>query len=1087
MASSATELTIEHYLRPEVKEGILRYCQGEHGARALNADEHWYRGTDDINNTIALRGPADYEDTIKRGRTLYATLDILEQAIFEQDSKWDKKAGRPETPLGTLAECIAFTLSTDIDGIGDIRSLAVKEAVEAAAQFHVDYLKARGIEKSVYCLYSGGGIYVHLHHGLFAVDVGNTELTPEARKEQYQILCKAYNRIIGEISQAFFRKYPQYIGLVKFDQLNNQKRTFKTIFSIHKRLPYAVIPLDPKAIEIDFGKASLPLSSEVLQEGAQWYQSFDPSEKEAVMGLLKDKIEAVRAVTRDRPSGSTDGEISRPEEPLDLANFAPCMKNIIEKAEDREGRHRALAVLATYLYQMGWREDAAFDLWLEVADRCGVESRIFETTFGLVSCPLCSTMTQDTGGYPHLNLHGMGFCVPDEHCKGCQWPGDHHLQQILNENFDKPKAEEQKPKGPTVTEGMEKIKSDARALKDPAILATLADLKSNDPIEFDLTVDEIKKAHKGLKVDTIRSMVDKFILESKTNSAPPETPEGIKEKALAIAERGEPLNFLIWQAQRNHNGDIDYQKVLIASIASAASKTSNGIQPGGNGDKGSGKSDACTATYHLVPMDRRLDGSLSPMSLFYLQETGRLQPGMILFSDDVEYDEIIPIYKRSTARFQTGITHFTVSGGKERKAMELVVPPRMVWWLTSVESVANEQAFDRQYPISTDSSDGHKKRVCREIADRRARKELRLTVDEGVEVARQIIADIFDNGPFKVLIPQAKNTTWLKVTDFRGQEQFWDLVDALVILRWRQHKRDEDGWLVAEDRDLIDAKEILTGHKVAHFADLTEAEAKLVGVMSSGFAMTQKELTEKLNVAQSTVSERLRSIMAKSAIVTEDIDMGKKVYALNPAMQIGVDFWNGIDLIDLKIDNVEAYRSQQIALSVCYRYVIGLPIGITINNSNRIPSSLSVKMEGSIERDTSQCKKCLGWGSISSSTLSPDKSTDNAQKPQQEPLSDTDKSGRYDPIRTDNASSGHTDIPIRHTSATIDPEEQSEPGPSMSKRDMSTPGRPKDPGEPQVCAKCGEDLTGHGTRTIGDVVYCLKPGCGMPKREEAGA
>ena len=81
-------------------------------------------------------------------------------------------------------------------------------------------------------------------------------------------------------------------------------------------------------------------------------------------------------------------------------------------------------------------------------------------------------------------------------------------------------------------------------------------------------------------------------------------------KAWAIAERGDPLRYLIWQAQRNHLGDIDYQKVLIASIASAASQNSNGIQPGGNGDKGSGKSDACAATYHLVPPDRRLDGSL---------------------------------------------------------------------------------------------------------------------------------------------------------------------------------------------------------------------------------------------------------------------------------------------------------------------------------------------------------------------------------------------------------------------------------------------------------------------------------------------
>jgi hypothetical protein len=31
------------------------------------------------------------------------------------------------------------------------------------------------------------------------------------------------------------------------------------------------------------------------------------------------------------------------------------MKNIIEKAEDREGRHRALAVLSTYLYQWDGR------------------------------------------------------------------------------------------------------------------------------------------------------------------------------------------------------------------------------------------------------------------------------------------------------------------------------------------------------------------------------------------------------------------------------------------------------------------------------------------------------------------------------------------------------------------------------------------------------------------------------------------------------------------------------------------------------------------------------------------------------------
>jgi hypothetical protein len=599
-------------------------------------------------------------------------------------------------------------------------------------------------------------------------------------------------------------------------------------------------------------------------------------------------------------------------------------------------------------------------------------------------------------------------CEMADRCEGefCSFPQSEHAKN---------KAVE----GPTGLEIIEQIKKDPRSLKDQRILNSLADLRCDDPIEFDLAIEEIKKAHRGLKVDTIHSLIDKHVQESKKGAQTvPDAPEDIKEKALAIAERGDPLKFLIWQSQRNHIGDIDYQKVLIASIASAASQTSNGIQPGGNGDKGSGKSDACAATYHLVPMDRRLDGSLSPMSLFYLQETGRLKPGMILFSDDVEYEPIIPIYKRATARFQHGITHFTVSGGKTREAIELFIPPRMVWWLTSVESVANEQAFDRQYPISTDSTPAHKQRVANEIAARRARKELKLDDDEGIQVARAIIADIFDNGPFKVLIPQADKAKWLKVADFRGQEQFWDLVDALAIIRWRQHRRDGDGWLIADDRDLVEAKAILTSHKVAHFADLTEAEEKVVGVMSSGYSMTQKELTEALGVAQSTLSARLTSIMAKSAIITEDVCQGKKIYTLNPKMNLGSTYWAGIDLVKLNIDSDEAYRSQQIALSGCYRYLIGVPIGIIINNSNRIPSSLSVNLGGSIERDISSCEKCLG---ISSSIRSSDKSTDNAKNQQQGPLSDTDKSPDKQTDKTDNAIGKPIDTPIRQSSATIGP------------------------------------------------------------------
>jgi len=131
----------------------------------------------------------------------------------------------------------------------------------------------------------------------------------------------------------------------------------------------------------------------------------------------------------------------------------------------------------------------------------------------------------------------------------------------------------------------------------------------------------------------------------------------------------------------------------------------------------------------------------------------------------------------------------------------------------------------------------------------------------------------------------------------------------------------------------------MMAHKVAHFADLTGAEVKLVGVMQDGFPRTQKDLTELLGVAQNTISERLKSILSKSSIITEDLEQGRKLYRLNPNADLNASYWQGVDLIDLGIDHKEAYRRQQIALSACYRYVIGIPIGININISNKIPSS----------------------------------------------------------------------------------------------------------------------------------------------------
>jgi hypothetical protein len=342
--------------------------------------------------------------------------------VFDQQETWLEEKDAPEKPIGTNGNTLAFTLSVDIDGIGDIKNLGVKEAVEDAGQFFVDYLKKHGIKNSVYCLFSGGGIYVHLHHGMFTIAEYND---PEQTAKEFTILGKAFNLLIAEVSREFFHQYCEHIGKVKFDKLNNQKRTFKTIFSIHKRLPYAVIPLNPEEIKISFSRASLPLSNEVIEEGKAWYSSFDIDERPSLGEMLKPFLDEAME-NESTTAGCSTGTISRKPAPILRENFPPCIKNIIRTATNAEGRHRALGVLATYLYQAGWEEDAAHDLWEEVADRCGVEDRVFRTEWGRVCCPNCDTMKKNTGGYPNLNLYGMNMCSSDLGCLKAHWPGEYN-------------------------------------------------------------------------------------------------------------------------------------------------------------------------------------------------------------------------------------------------------------------------------------------------------------------------------------------------------------------------------------------------------------------------------------------------------------------------------------------------------------------------------------------------------------------------------------------------------------------------------------------------------------------------------------
>jgi hypothetical protein len=438
--TSASDLTAEHYQRPDVRESIIDLCKFGGGLRGLNGGDGWYVHQD---GRMRLRGPGDFDDTISKERSLYMTADVFDPAVFE---RWEPKIEgpggeiKPENPIGTRGDLIAYSLFADIDAVkdpddegdedGKPRSKLYQkgriEALEAAASFMVRYLRDRGIFESVGILFSGQGVYVWLHPAL--CDVSENRALPDFDREKqdrdFKIWLMAFNDLLADIEAAFFEEFPEHVGRVKFDKLNNQKRKIKCLLSIHRNLPFAVVPLDKDDIRINLEAARVPLSSETVGRARSWLSTWKSSEDErhALAVLLADyRKKATEDVTARAKS---TGDIRRATEPIPVERWCPFYRALLE-FQRGAGSHRVCGALATWLFQAGWTEEEGFELWYPVAVRCGVETRIFFTSYGVINSPNCETIKKLGAGYPVLRFGELSLCEPDEGCEGCTWPGDY--------------------------------------------------------------------------------------------------------------------------------------------------------------------------------------------------------------------------------------------------------------------------------------------------------------------------------------------------------------------------------------------------------------------------------------------------------------------------------------------------------------------------------------------------------------------------------------------------------------------------------------------------------------------------------------
>lgn len=173
----------------------------------------------------------------------------------------------------------------------------------------------------------------------------------------------------------------------------------------------------------------------------------------------------------------------------------------------------------------------------------------------------------------------------------------------------------------------------------------------------------------------------------------------LKDLAMDILERGDPLEYIIGVLTRLHMGDEQAARILILSLVVQNVENAKGFHPGLHGASGKGKSDLAKAVKHLTPRGAVLETSLSSKVLFYED----LANGVVIFSDDIGLeDDMRTTLKRCTTNFTEPTMHKTLN--KNRVPETHYMPPRMIWWLTSIDPDSDEQILNREIPCEIDET-----------------------------------------------------------------------------------------------------------------------------------------------------------------------------------------------------------------------------------------------------------------------------------------------------------------------------------------------------------------------------------------------
>ena len=225
--------SFKHYLREDVASEISKFCKGRwvaleslsrRGRRIFH--RYW-----DGERPLTISSPVDVKKILNKfrysvPRTFYASANIYRRLERKED-------------LQRQDNILYSTPSWDIDG-----SLNEIDLIKEAAEILIERLRKHGVEKSLYLIWSGRGIHLHLNEKAISERIWKTDPLRISFSIVEYILREARDDLIKLCERS---KDPE--RRLKLENIMDIQRVFTAPLSLHRELNLVAVTIDPEKLD----------------------------------------------------------------------------------------------------------------------------------------------------------------------------------------------------------------------------------------------------------------------------------------------------------------------------------------------------------------------------------------------------------------------------------------------------------------------------------------------------------------------------------------------------------------------------------------------------------------------------------------------------------------------------------------------------------------------------------------------------------------------------------------------------------------------------------------------------------------------